>query len=565
MSRLPTGVAVLTTGTGESAMALTVNSLVSVSLNPPLIMVGLDQRSRALASTRAEGAFTLSILADDQADLSGLLASADRPNGRRLTEHLDARAGSGRPPVVPDAVAVIDCRLDAEHAVGDHSLLIGRVIGTERGRSDRVPLVFHQAAYRSLPANRVPGPRSVRTGGSEVEHAEEEPAVNERTCDMAGPTDVSIVGGGPPGLLLALLLARRGHRVSLLERSEAVPPRRVGPAPNLYPTTLRIFDRLGLLAPLTEDGQRIHGVEGYMDGRLEFRLHHRDVPGAAYPYSLSTPIGTLQHVLGAAAQDAGVTVIRGVEVSGLDRSDCSEQAVKLKTADGRGTSASRFIVGCDGKFSAVRTYAGIGADVREFRETYIRIRARRPETWPLVARAYMGGAGQAFVVPTPDNGLVVICAAHEVDGDTGRVVDALATIAPELDAAVKREDTSFEQIREIRQHIVRARKWATGNILLLGDSAHGVHSLGGQGMNLGLQDAVLLSQVLGNALETGDPTSIADYERIRRPYVEWFQRLQESALDESSPMLQSHFYQSNHASLVLGQLQVRGICDQVAA
>jgi 2-polyprenyl-6-methoxyphenol hydroxylase-like FAD-dependent oxidoreductase len=78
--------------------------------------------------------------------------------------------------------------------------------------------------------------------------------------------------------------------------------------------------------------------------------------------------------------------------------------------------------------------------------------------------------------------------------------------------------------------VVRPETWSRGRVVLLGDSAHGVHAFAGQGVNLGIQDAVALAGALRGSVDvtatTAAMAAFAEYERLRRPFVEWFQAYQ---------------------------------------
>jgi 2-polyprenyl-6-methoxyphenol hydroxylase-like FAD-dependent oxidoreductase len=100
----------------------------------------------------------------------------------------------------------------------------------------------------------------------------------------------------------------------------------------------------------------------------------------------------------------------------------------------------------------------------------------------------------------------------------------LATTVPTLAGSLAATVTAWDRVLVLRHHVVRPVTWSRGQVALLGDSAHGVHSFAAQGVNLGIQDAVALARALRDADDP--PAAFAAYERLRRPFVEEFQAYQ---------------------------------------
>jgi 3-hydroxy-9,10-secoandrosta-1,3,5(10)-triene-9,17-dione monooxygenase reductase component len=150
LGQFASGVTVITglTSIGEP-VGFTCQSFTSVSLEPPLIAFCPTLGSRTYAAIRATRRFCVNVLGDHQEDLGRLFAGRDR-------RFSDARwhAGPDGPPRLDDALAWIDCRIDAEHTAGDHYVVIGRVESIGRGAPERTPLVFHRGAFSSLVSGR---------------------------------------------------------------------------------------------------------------------------------------------------------------------------------------------------------------------------------------------------------------------------------------------------------------------------------------------------------------------------------------------------------------------------
>lgn len=154
MGRFPTGVALLTQGSGEDTIVMTLNSLTSVSLDPMLILVSVKADGRMRPRISRGGSFAVNILAEPQRDLAQEFCRPDRPEGAAAMLRLSAEEGVTGNAVLPAAEACLECVLDAEYGAGDHTLLIGRVVALSQGPSTPDPLLFHQGRFGRLPAER---------------------------------------------------------------------------------------------------------------------------------------------------------------------------------------------------------------------------------------------------------------------------------------------------------------------------------------------------------------------------------------------------------------------------
>ena len=141
MGHFPTGVAVVTTEMDEEPHGMTVNSLTSVSLDPPMVLVSLTTGARTTDAVSRAGRFAVSILSVRQEEIALRFA-------RRSEDHFGGLAleyGAHSVPVVPSAVAHVECAVEQEIAAGDHVIFLGRVLAT----CDREgqPLGFHAGRF----------------------------------------------------------------------------------------------------------------------------------------------------------------------------------------------------------------------------------------------------------------------------------------------------------------------------------------------------------------------------------------------------------------------------------
>jgi flavin reductase (DIM6/NTAB) family NADH-FMN oxidoreductase RutF len=159
MARWPTGVSVVTAHHAGSDAGLTVNSLVSVSLTPPTVLVSLTTDADTLPVAEASGHFGVSFLAADQRALSEQFARTI-PRAEKFAGIPVHRGPSGSP-LLDGHIGALECRLVDRSVVRDHVLLTGEVVHTEPGR-DAAPLVFFRSGYASAEGPevlRLPPPR----------------------------------------------------------------------------------------------------------------------------------------------------------------------------------------------------------------------------------------------------------------------------------------------------------------------------------------------------------------------------------------------------------------------
>ena len=147
MRRAPASVAVLTVDTGRDRLGLTVSSLVSLSLEPPLVGVAISRDAAMHELLRDSGRFAVSLLAGAQDRLAQHFARGVPPIG--MWQGIATEESAGGAPLLVGALGWLECRLAAEHGVGDHSLFVGEVEAVRLGQQ-APPLVHHEGGYRTL-------------------------------------------------------------------------------------------------------------------------------------------------------------------------------------------------------------------------------------------------------------------------------------------------------------------------------------------------------------------------------------------------------------------------------
>ena len=147
MRCFPAGVAVLTVDVEGERLGLTVGSLVSLSLEPPLVGVAVSRQAAMHELLRRADSFALSLLAAGQEDLAQHFARGVPPIA--LWHGIATRLGAAGAPLLEGALGWLECRTAAEHEAGDHTLFVGEVLGAGQG-APTAPLVHLDQAYRSL-------------------------------------------------------------------------------------------------------------------------------------------------------------------------------------------------------------------------------------------------------------------------------------------------------------------------------------------------------------------------------------------------------------------------------
>ena len=146
MRRFPSGVAVVTIDLGGERLGLTVGSIISLSLDPPLVGVSVSRGAALHELLRQAGSFAVSLLGAAQGALAQHFARGVPPIA--LWHGIALREG-GRAPRLAGSLGWLECELFSEHAVGDHTLFIGLVERAELGPAQQ-PLVYFDRSYRSL-------------------------------------------------------------------------------------------------------------------------------------------------------------------------------------------------------------------------------------------------------------------------------------------------------------------------------------------------------------------------------------------------------------------------------
>lgn len=150
MGRFATGVTVVTTQAGGHDHAMTANAVVSISMEPMLVLVCVEVEARFHDAITEAGTWGISVLAADQRPLAEWLATRGRPlHGQldRVPHHRGDKTGVA---LLDNALATIECQTTDIHAAGDHSLVVGEVVSLSVEEHPGEALVYYRSRYGSL-------------------------------------------------------------------------------------------------------------------------------------------------------------------------------------------------------------------------------------------------------------------------------------------------------------------------------------------------------------------------------------------------------------------------------
>lgn len=331
------------------------------------------------------------------------------------------------------------------------------------------------------------------------------PAAHDNDPDIV--SDVVIVGGGPAGLMAGLLFARAGVSATVLEKHGDF--LRDFRGDTVHPSTLQLFADLGLLEQLLQlPHNRVDQVGLHIAGREMKIADFRHLRVAA-PYIAMMPQWDLLDFLAdKAGAYPGFRLHMSTEVVGAVTGG-NGRVSGVRTADGKLVRAEKLVIAADGRRSVLRADAAlplysIGAPMDVF---WFRLDKQAPsdgESFGVL------NAGQ-FLVQI-DRGDYLQCAYLVPKGGADAIRQKglenfrakLTGLLPEQDAAIA-QLSDWDAIKLLEVRLDRLTRWHKPGLLAIGDAAHAMSPIGGVGINVAVQDAVMAANILAGPIATGAP------------------------------------------------------------
>ena len=328
---------------------------------------------------------------------------------------------------------------------------------------------------------------------------------------------VLIVGAGPTGLTIAHELARDGITCRVVDKSahRATESRAIA----IHPRTIETFELMGLAEDFMLAGHRITGVSLY--GQSE-RIAHAGfgMLETRYPFVLGVPQDETERILEERVVQRGVRVERNTELVALTQHDSGVSA-RLRTGGTIEDVEVDWLLGCDGAHSAVRDHLAIPFSGSTYPEQFALADVKvAGDIDHAEGQVWLHRDGALAFFPLPEDRWRLIVVNSPADWPDKPSLAQCQALLDERGLAQLRL-TEPRWLSLFRIHRREAARFRQGRVFLLGDAAH-IHSpVGGQGMNLGVRDAVNLAWKLSLVLRNGsNPRLLDSYEAERKPVDE---------------------------------------------
>jgi 2-polyprenyl-6-methoxyphenol hydroxylase-like FAD-dependent oxidoreductase len=324
--------------------------------------------------------------------------------------------------------------------------------------------------------------------------------------------DVIVAGGGPTGVMLASELRLQGVQALVLEKDAE--PTRVVRALGLHARSIEVMDQRGLLERFLALGKQ-YPLGGFFAGINKPAPERLDT---AHPYVLGIPQTTTDRLLIEHAIELGVEIRRGCELVGLRQDD---HGVTVELADGT-QLRSRYLVGCDGGRSTVRKRLGVGFPGEPARAEWVlgEVELTAPPETVSAVIAEVRKTHKAFGAVPLGEGVYRVGAPAEGVAEDRAVPPTLDELRQQVR---KLAGTDFgarspRWLSRFGDATRLAERYRVGRVLLAGDAAHIHPPVGGQGLNLGIQDAFNLGWKLAAEVNGWAPAGLLDsYHTERHP------------------------------------------------
>ena len=302
--------------------------------------------------------------------------------------------------------------------------------------------------------------------------------------------DVLMIGGGPVGLFMAALLLQHGVSVRILEQRTGAEPhsRAIG----IHPPSLDALHGIGVAPAMVAEGVQIRRGIAVGGGRTLARMSFAGV-SERFPFVLALPQSRTEAVLEQRVRQLDPDALhRGVRVTGL-HDDGGRVTVDASAGGSVVRYTAALAIAADGVRSTVRALLGTAVRAKDYPDSYLMGDFADTTGFGPDAALFLESAGivESFPLPGALRRWVVRLAAPGDGGDAGWLVE---TIRRRAGIDVDPASNSMLSRFGVRTRLVR--RMVTGRTVLIGDAAHEISPIGGQGMNLGWLDAAALAPLV---------------------------------------------------------------------
>jgi len=316
--------------------------------------------------------------------------------------------------------------------------------------------------------------------------------------------DVVVVGAGPVGLAVAASLQQHGHNVVVVDnQAEGANTSR---ACVVHARTLEMLERIGVTKRLVELGLDLQDFAIRDGDRRLVPVGFRGLP-TDYPFTLMIPQSLTEKVLLERLEELGGSVLRPYAATGLAQ---AADGVEV-TLDSGDVIEAQYVVAADGMNSTIRELAGLHMPDNVLPLSFSLVDILVDSGLPVDEVAlYFATAGLLVVAPLPDGSFRLVASVDEAPEhpDVAYAQQLLTARGPRKTAPNVTEVVWGSRFR-IHERV--ADNYRAGRVLLTGDAAHTHSPAGGQGMNLGLRDAITLADAISVALTQGNEADLDAY------------------------------------------------------